>query len=94
MKILRGNDFPGSFIFYVLTINDICSLSYGLIYIIHLNRFHTDRGLQCLFHGKFRFHLRCYIYKHMQARLVRGSSFVHDTFGQYKTVEEFWDGEI
>lgn len=29
-----------------------------------------------------------------QARLVRGTSFVHDTFGQYKTVEEFWDGEI
>lgn len=36
----------------------------------------------------------CCIYKHMQARLVRGTSFVHDTFGQYKTVEEFWDGEI
>ncbi|XP_057512049.1 aldo-keto reductase family 4 member C10-like [Actinidia eriantha] len=29
-----------------------------------------------------------------QARLVRGTSFVHETFGQYRTVEDFWDGEI
>lgn len=29
-----------------------------------------------------------------QARLVRGSSFAHETFGHYKTVEELWDGEI
>lgn len=30
----------------------------------------------------------------MQARLVRGSPFVHETFGAYKTVEELWDGEL
>ncbi|XP_022767603.1 NADPH-dependent aldo-keto reductase, chloroplastic-like isoform X1 [Durio zibethinus] len=29
-----------------------------------------------------------------QARLLRGTSFVHETFGPYKTVEELWDGEI
>ncbi|KAL8039334.1 hypothetical protein ABFX02_10G029600 [Erythranthe guttata] len=29
-----------------------------------------------------------------QARLFNGSAFVHETFGQYKTIEEFWDGEI
>ncbi|CAK9151440.1 unnamed protein product [Ilex paraguariensis] len=29
-----------------------------------------------------------------QARLLRGSSFVHVTHGQYKTLEELWDGEI
>lgn len=29
-----------------------------------------------------------------QARLLRGSSFVHETFGSYKTVEELWDGEL
>ncbi|KAL3639500.1 NADPH-dependent aldo-keto reductase, chloroplastic [Castilleja foliolosa] len=29
-----------------------------------------------------------------QARLLKGTSFVHETFGQYKTVEELWDGEI
>lgn len=30
----------------------------------------------------------------MQARLVRGTAFVHETFGEYKTVEDLWDGEI
>ncbi|XP_042475239.1 NADPH-dependent aldo-keto reductase, chloroplastic-like [Macadamia integrifolia] len=29
-----------------------------------------------------------------QARLVRGTTFVHDTYGAYRTLEEFWDGEI
>ncbi|KAM7526387.1 hypothetical protein LguiA_016289 [Lonicera macranthoides] len=29
-----------------------------------------------------------------QARLLRGASFAHETLGQYKTVEELWDGEI
>ncbi|XP_047316461.1 NADPH-dependent aldo-keto reductase, chloroplastic-like [Impatiens glandulifera] len=29
-----------------------------------------------------------------QARLLRGASFVHETLGEYKTVEELWDGEI
>ncbi|KAI3473190.1 hypothetical protein Pfo_030482 [Paulownia fortunei] len=29
-----------------------------------------------------------------QARLLKGSSFVHETLGQYKTIEDLWDGEI
>ncbi|KAL7095557.1 hypothetical protein ACP275_10G031700 [Erythranthe tilingii] len=29
-----------------------------------------------------------------QARLLKGTGFVHETLGQYKTVEELWDGEI
>ncbi|CAM8927310.1 unnamed protein product [Rhodiola kirilowii] len=29
-----------------------------------------------------------------QARLLRGTSFVHHTYGNYKTIEELWDGEI
>ncbi|XP_073066572.1 aldo-keto reductase family 4 member C10-like [Primulina eburnea] len=29
-----------------------------------------------------------------QARLLRGTSFVHETLGEYKTVEDLWDGEI
>nr|GME19955.1 aldo-keto reductase family 4 member C9-like [Ipomoea batatas] len=29
-----------------------------------------------------------------QARLIRGTSFVSDTYGSYKNVEELWDGEI
>ncbi|XP_058000083.1 NADPH-dependent aldo-keto reductase, chloroplastic isoform X1 [Hevea brasiliensis] len=29
-----------------------------------------------------------------QARLVKGTSFVHETFGPYRTIEEVWDGEI
>ncbi|KAF5940903.1 hypothetical protein HYC85_022070 [Camellia sinensis] len=28
------------------------------------------------------------------ARLIRGTSFVNETLGHYKTVEELWDGEI
>ena len=30
----------------------------------------------------------------VQARLLRGSSFAHETLGHYKTVEELWDGEL
>ncbi|WCJ28355.1 NAD(P)-linked oxidoreductase superfamily protein [Euphorbia peplus] len=29
-----------------------------------------------------------------QARLLKGTSFVHETYGPYKTVEQLWDGEI
>ncbi|XP_040864054.1 NADPH-dependent aldo-keto reductase, chloroplastic isoform X3 [Glycine max] len=29
-----------------------------------------------------------------QARLLRGTTFVHETYGAYKSVEELWDGEI
>lgn len=29
-----------------------------------------------------------------QARLLRGTSFVHETHGQYRTLEELWDGEL
>nr|XP_004302708.2 PREDICTED: aldo-keto reductase family 4 member C9-like isoform X2 [Fragaria vesca subsp. vesca] len=29
-----------------------------------------------------------------QARLLRGTSFVHDTFGPYRSLEELWDGEL
>ncbi|XP_010528536.1 PREDICTED: aldo-keto reductase family 4 member C9-like [Tarenaya hassleriana] len=29
-----------------------------------------------------------------QARLLRGSSFIHETLSPYKTLEELWDGEI
>ncbi|KAL3357974.1 hypothetical protein AABB24_015216 [Solanum stoloniferum] len=29
-----------------------------------------------------------------QARLLRGISFVHETHGQYRTLEELWDDEI
>ncbi|CAD5325744.1 unnamed protein product [Arabidopsis thaliana] len=29
-----------------------------------------------------------------QARLVQGTSFVHETLSPYKTLEELWDGEI
>ncbi|XP_073158474.1 NADPH-dependent aldo-keto reductase, chloroplastic-like [Henckelia pumila] len=29
-----------------------------------------------------------------QARLIRGTFFVHQTLSQYKTVEDLWDGEI
>uniref|UniRef100_A0A7N0UU51 NADP-dependent oxidoreductase domain-containing protein n=1 Tax=Kalanchoe fedtschenkoi TaxID=63787 RepID=A0A7N0UU51_KALFE len=29
-----------------------------------------------------------------QARLVKGSSFAHETLGHYKTTEELWDGEV
>nr|KYP76687.1 Aldose reductase [Cajanus cajan] len=30
----------------------------------------------------------------LQARLLRGTSFVHETYGGYRTIEELWDGEI
>lgn len=29
-----------------------------------------------------------------QARLVRGTSFVSETYGSYRTLEELWDGEL
>ncbi|XP_021901248.1 NADPH-dependent aldo-keto reductase, chloroplastic-like [Carica papaya] len=29
-----------------------------------------------------------------QARLLRGTSFFHETFGEYRSLEELWDGEI
>lgn len=29
-----------------------------------------------------------------QARLIKGSSFVDEAVGHYKTLEELWDGEI
>lgn len=29
-----------------------------------------------------------------QVRLIRGTGFVHETLGAYKTVEELWDGEL
>ncbi|OMO97290.1 Aldo/keto reductase [Corchorus olitorius] len=27
-------------------------------------------------------------------KIVKGSEFVHETYGAYRTLEEFWDGEI
>ncbi|KAJ8899653.1 hypothetical protein K2173_019349 [Erythroxylum novogranatense] len=29
-----------------------------------------------------------------QARLLKGTAFVHETLGAYKSIEELWDGEI
>ncbi|XP_018626897.1 aldo-keto reductase family 4 member C10-like isoform X3 [Nicotiana tomentosiformis] len=29
-----------------------------------------------------------------QARLLRGTSFAHETYGPYRTLEELWDGEL
>ncbi|CAI0427290.1 unnamed protein product [Linum tenue] len=29
-----------------------------------------------------------------QARLLRGTGFVHETYGAYKSIEELWDGEL
>ncbi|XP_038720957.1 NADPH-dependent aldo-keto reductase, chloroplastic-like [Tripterygium wilfordii] len=29
-----------------------------------------------------------------QERLIKGTGFVHETLGEYKTVEELWDGEL
>ncbi|XP_031256985.1 NADPH-dependent aldo-keto reductase, chloroplastic-like [Pistacia vera] len=29
-----------------------------------------------------------------QGRLIKGTAFVHETLGGYKTVEELWDGEL
>ncbi|KAJ0087999.1 hypothetical protein Patl1_31797 [Pistacia atlantica] len=37
--------------------------------------------------------LKSEVLKH-PARLIRGTSFTHDTFGVYRSVEELWDGEI
>ncbi|GKA15420.1 NADPH-dependent aldo-keto reductase, chloroplastic, partial [Tanacetum coccineum] len=34
------------------------------------------------------------IKENLDARLVRGDFLVNDTYGDYKTVEELWDGEI
>ncbi|KAJ0027202.1 hypothetical protein Pint_35333 [Pistacia integerrima] len=30
----------------------------------------------------------------VKVKLIRGVSFVHDTYGPYRSLEEFWDGEI
>lgn len=30
----------------------------------------------------------------IQARLIRGASFVHETLSPYKNLEELWDEEI
>ncbi|KAF9597703.1 hypothetical protein IFM89_021190 [Coptis chinensis] len=30
----------------------------------------------------------------LDARLVKGSFFVHETYGGYKSIEELWDGEL
>lgn len=30
----------------------------------------------------------------MQERLIKGTAFVHETMGYYKTIEELWDGEL
>ncbi|XP_050244304.1 NADPH-dependent aldo-keto reductase, chloroplastic-like [Quercus robur] len=29
-----------------------------------------------------------------QERLIKGTAFVHETLGDYKTIEELWDGEL
>ncbi|KAK4478534.1 hypothetical protein RD792_014015 [Penstemon davidsonii] len=29
-----------------------------------------------------------------QVRLIKGTAFVHETYGSYRTLEELWDGEI
>ncbi|XP_054782782.1 NADPH-dependent aldo-keto reductase, chloroplastic-like [Prosopis cineraria] len=29
-----------------------------------------------------------------QERLIKGTGFVHETLGFYKTIEELWDGEL
>ena len=31
---------------------------------------------------------------YLQARLLRGTSFAHDTYGSYRTIEDLWDGEL
>ncbi|PON90804.1 Aldo/keto reductase [Trema orientale] len=31
---------------------------------------------------------------YLMARLVRGTTFAHDTYGPYRSVEDLWDGEI
>lgn len=35
-----------------------------------------------------------FLKKIVQARLVQGTSFIHETFGGYKTIEQLWDGEV
>lgn len=30
----------------------------------------------------------------LQVKLISGNTFVHETLGHYKTIEELWDGEI
>ena len=35
-----------------------------------------------------------FLFYAFQERLIRGSGFVHETFGAYRTIEELWDGEI
>lgn len=30
----------------------------------------------------------------MQERLVKASFFVHETYGAYRSIEDFWDGEL
>jgi len=30
----------------------------------------------------------------MQDRLIKGTFFVDETYGAFKTVEELWDGEL
>ena len=29
-----------------------------------------------------------------QERLVKASFFVHETYGAYRSIEDFWDGEL
>lgn len=30
----------------------------------------------------------------MQERLGKGTAYVHETFGAYKTIVDLWDGEL
>ncbi|KAG2690650.1 hypothetical protein I3760_09G197900 [Carya illinoinensis] len=30
----------------------------------------------------------------IKERLGKGTAYVHETFGAYRTVEELWDGEL
>lgn len=30
----------------------------------------------------------------VQVKIIKGTDFVHETFGSYKTIQELWDGEI
>ncbi|CAI0427289.1 unnamed protein product [Linum tenue] len=36
----------------------------------------------------------CKLMSSLQARLLRGTGFVHETYGAYKSIEELWDGEL
>lgn len=31
---------------------------------------------------------------YVQDKLIKGTFFANETYGAYKTVEEFWDGEV